>query len=172
MDLTTKYLGLDLKHPVVASAGPLSSTFDGIKRLEDSGASAIVMFSLFEEQIRHENAATEHLIGVGAESFPEALDYFPAVEDYEVGPEPYLELIRRAQEKGIAVRGIMTRAAEPFGTPLSGASVPDEAREMLDVFPRGSMACTVKACGPGSGKSSTLVVPSNGVKAPPSSRYE
>jgi len=97
-ELATTYLGLPLKHPVVASAGPLSHTLDGIRRLEDAGAAAIVLFSLFEEQIRLENAATEHLIGVGAESFPEALDYFPAIEDYEVGPEPYLELIRRARE--------------------------------------------------------------------------
>ena len=97
-DLATTYLGLPLKHPVVASAGPLSRTLDGIRQLEDGGAAAIVLFSLFEEQIRLENAATEHLIGVGAESFAEALDYFPAVEDYEVGPEPYLELIRRARE--------------------------------------------------------------------------
>jgi dihydroorotate dehydrogenase (fumarate) len=97
-DLATTYLGLPLKHPVVASAGPISRTLDGIRRLEDAGAAAIVLFSLFEEQIRLENAATEHLIGVGAESFPEALDYFPAIEDYEVGPEPYLELIRRARE--------------------------------------------------------------------------
>jgi dihydroorotate dehydrogenase (fumarate) len=97
-DLATTYLGLRLKHPVVASAGPISHTLDGIRQLEDAGAAAIVLFSLLEEQIRLENAATEHLIGVGAESFPEALDYFPAVEDYEVGPEPYLELIRRARE--------------------------------------------------------------------------
>jgi dihydroorotate dehydrogenase (fumarate) len=97
-DLATTYLGLRLKHPVVASAGPLSRTLDGIRQLEDAGAAAIVLFSLFEEQIRLENAATEHLIGASAESFAEALDYFPAVEDYEVGPEPYLELIRRARE--------------------------------------------------------------------------
>jgi dihydroorotate dehydrogenase (fumarate) len=97
-ELATTYLGLRLKHPVVASAGPLSRTLDGIRQLEDAGAAAIVLFSLFEEQIRLENAATEHLLGVGAESFAEALDYFPAVEDYEVGPEPYLELIRRARE--------------------------------------------------------------------------
>ncbi len=98
IDLATTYLGLRLEHPVAASAGPLSHTLDGIRQLEDAGAAAIVLFSLFEEQIRLENAATEHLIGVGAESFPEALDYFPAVENYEVGPEPYLELIRRARE--------------------------------------------------------------------------
>ncbi|HEX6144209.1 MAG TPA: dihydroorotate dehydrogenase-like protein [Geminicoccaceae bacterium] len=97
-DLSTTWLGLHLEHPLVASAGPLSQTLDGIRALEDGGAAAIVLFSLFEEQIRHENAATEALIGAGAESFPEALDYFPVVEDYEVGPEPYLELIRRARE--------------------------------------------------------------------------
>jgi dihydroorotate dehydrogenase (fumarate) len=97
-DLATTYLGLELKHPVVASAGPLSHTLDGIRQLEDAGAAAIVLFSLFEEQIRLENAATEQLMEAGTESFPEALDYFPAVEDYEVGPEPYLELIRRARE--------------------------------------------------------------------------
>jgi dihydroorotate dehydrogenase (fumarate) len=97
-DLATTYLGLRLKHPIVASAGPLSRTLDGIRRLEDGGAAAIVLFSLFEEQIRAESAATEHLIGAGAESFPEALDYFPVIKDYEVGPEPYLELIRRARE--------------------------------------------------------------------------
>jgi dihydroorotate dehydrogenase (fumarate) len=97
-DLATSYLGLRLKHPVVASAGPISHTLGGIRQLEDAGAAAIVLFSLFEEQIRLENAATEHLIAVGSESFSEALDYFPAVEDYEVGPEPYLELIRRARE--------------------------------------------------------------------------
>ncbi len=113
-DLATTYLGLRLQHPIVASAGPLSHSLDGIRQLEDAGAAAIVLFSLFEEQIRLENAATEHLIGVGAESFPEALGYFPAVEDYEVGPEPYLELIRRAREATgipiIASLNGMTRA--------------------------------------------------------------
>jgi dihydroorotate dehydrogenase (fumarate) len=113
-DLATTYLGLRLEHPVVASAGPLSHTLDGIRQLEDGGAAAIVLFSLFEEQIRLENAATEHLMEAGTESFPEALDYFPAVEDYEVGPEPYLELIRRAREATavpiIASLNGMTRA--------------------------------------------------------------
>jgi dihydroorotate dehydrogenase (fumarate) len=97
-DLSTTYLGLDLKHPVVASAGPLQQTLDGVKRLEDAGAAAIVMFSLFEEQIRRENAATAYMLEQGTESFPEALAYFPEVEEYEVGPEPYLDLLRRAVE--------------------------------------------------------------------------
>lgn len=97
-DLSTTYMGLELAHPIVASASPLSQDLGGIKRLEDAGAAAIVMFSLFEEQIRQENAAFEHLVGFGAESFAESLSYFPEVAEYEVGPEPYLELIRQAAE--------------------------------------------------------------------------
>jgi len=96
MDLSTTYMGLELKHPVVASASPLSGTIDGIKRLEDGGAAAIVMFSLFEEQIRHENEAFSHLMESGTDSFAESLSYFPEVEDYPVGPDSYLNLLRRA----------------------------------------------------------------------------
>lgn len=96
MDLRTQYLGLELKHPIVASASPLSKTLDGIKKMEDAGASAIVLFSLFEEQIRAENEAFDHLSEVGTESFAESLSYFPAVEDYRIGPDSYLELIRQA----------------------------------------------------------------------------
>lgn len=98
MDLTTTYLGLELKHPVVASAGPLSSTLDGIRRLEEGGAAAVVLFSLFEEQIRHENESFDFLYEQGAERFPESLSYFPKVEDYNVGPEGYLNLVRSAAE--------------------------------------------------------------------------
>jgi dihydroorotate dehydrogenase (fumarate) len=98
MDLTTTYLGLELKHPVVASAGPLSSTLDGVKRLEEGGASAVVLFSLFEEQIRHENESFDYLYEQGVERFPESLSYFPAVEDYHVGPEGYLDLVRSASQ--------------------------------------------------------------------------
>ena len=79
MDLTTRYMGLTLKNPFVASASPLSESLDAIRRLEDNGASAVVMFSLFEEQIRHDSAAVEHFMTVGTESFGEALSYFPAV---------------------------------------------------------------------------------------------
>jgi dihydroorotate dehydrogenase (fumarate) len=98
VDLKTRYLGLDLEHPVVASASPISRTLDGIRSLEDGGASAIVLFSLFEEQIRHEALAFDHLTRVGTESFGEALSYFPEVGEYQVAPEGYLELIRRARE--------------------------------------------------------------------------
>jgi dihydroorotate dehydrogenase (fumarate) len=98
MDLKTTYMGLDLKHPLVASAGPISKSLDGIKRLEDAGASAVVLFSLFEEQIRQENEAFDYLMEAGTESFGESLSYFPAVEDYKLGPDAYLNLIRQATE--------------------------------------------------------------------------
>jgi len=98
MDLRTNYMGLELKHPVVASASPLSEKLDNFRRMEDAGAAAVVMFSLFEEQIKHESAAIEHLITSGAESYAESLSFFPAIEDYETGPDEYLNLLRRATE--------------------------------------------------------------------------
>ena len=98
MDLSTRYMGLDLKHPVVASASPLSADLDGIRSLEDGGAAAIVMFSLFEEQLRQEMAALDHLTASGAESFAESLSFFPELDEYHVGPSRYLDLLRRAAE--------------------------------------------------------------------------
>ncbi|MCU0839903.1 MAG: dihydroorotate dehydrogenase-like protein [Rhodospirillales bacterium] len=98
MDLSTTYLGLSLEHPIVASASPLSKSLEGIKRLEDAGAAAVVLFSLFEEQLRYENESFEYLAAAGAESFAESLSYFPAVADYRVGPDSYLDLLRRASE--------------------------------------------------------------------------
>ncbi|MDJ0950998.1 MAG: dihydroorotate dehydrogenase-like protein [Alphaproteobacteria bacterium] len=98
MDLSTRYMGLDLRHPVVASASPLSSSLDGIRRLEDGGAAAVVLFSLFEEQLHQEIASVEHLAAAGSESFAESLSYFPELEEYHVGPDRYLDLLRRAAE--------------------------------------------------------------------------
>ena len=106
MNLTTKYLGLTLKNPIVPSAGPLSHTLDGMKRLEDAGASAIVMYSLFEEQIVHDSAELNHYLSNGTESFAEAITYFPEADDYNLGPEEYVEHIRRAKGAlGIPVIG-------------------------------------------------------------------
>jgi dihydroorotate dehydrogenase (fumarate) len=95
-DLRSRYMGLELAHPVVASASPLTRDLDAFKRLEDAGAAAVVMFSLFEEQLRWEQASLEHLTTFGAESFPEAQSYFPSADSYRVGPDHYLDLIRRA----------------------------------------------------------------------------
>ncbi len=98
MDLRTNYMGMELRNPLVASASPLSEDIANIRRMEDAGIAAVVMFSLFEEQIRHEEEAMAHLKSYGAESFPEALSYFPEVEDFQVGAEQYLDLIQRARE--------------------------------------------------------------------------
>jgi len=98
MNLDTTYMGLALKHPIVASAGPISHTLDGIRQLEDGNAAAIVLFSLFEEQIRHENEMAELRLNAGSESFGESLSYFPDVTDHDVGPDSYLELVRKAVE--------------------------------------------------------------------------
>lgn len=98
MNLSTRYLNLDLEHPIVASASPMSESLDNVKRMEDAGAAAIVMFSLFEEQIRQEEAALEHFTSYGSDSFAEALSYFPDNDEYQVGAPQYLDLLRRAKE--------------------------------------------------------------------------
>ncbi len=93
MNLATRYLGLPLAHPIVAAASPLTATLDGMKSLEDAGAAAVVMTSLFEEQIRAEDTAyalyTEH----GSNSQAEAGTYFPELDDYDGGVSGHLETL-------------------------------------------------------------------------------
>ena len=96
MDLSTRYLGLPLRNPLVASASPLSNTADGVRRLADSGVGAVVLYSLFEEQLRREAAANAALADAGTESFAESLSYFPAAADASPGPRRYLSLLERA----------------------------------------------------------------------------
>jgi dihydroorotate dehydrogenase (fumarate) len=96
MDLSTRYLGLELRNPLVASASPLSSTVDGVRRLADGGVGAVVLYSLFEEQLRREAAVNAALADAGTESFGEALSYFPADADASPGPRRYLDLLERA----------------------------------------------------------------------------
>jgi len=98
MDLRTTYLGLELKNPVVPSASPLSRTLDSMKRLEDAGAAAIVMYSLFEEQIEHEADELDHYLRYGTNSYSEALSYFPQASEYNLGPEEYVDHLRKAKE--------------------------------------------------------------------------
>jgi dihydroorotate dehydrogenase (fumarate) len=98
MDLTTRYLGLELRNPLVAGAGPLTGALDTIRRLEDFGAGAIVLPSIFEEQIEREAELLERLVTTGVDSHPEALGYFPASASYRTGPGHYLNLVRRAAE--------------------------------------------------------------------------
>lgn len=98
VDLSTTYLGLNLKHPVVPSASPLSDGLDRIRRLEDAGAAAVVMYSLFEEQIVGESHLLDHILSYGTDSYAEALNYFPEMDSYNVGPQAYLDLISRAKK--------------------------------------------------------------------------
>jgi dihydroorotate dehydrogenase (fumarate) len=97
MDLSTTYMGLELKNPLVPSAGPLTANVDSIRELEDAGAAAVVLHSLFEEQITHEAEELAHLTTQGTESFAESLTYFPEAGDYRLGPDEYLEHIRKAK---------------------------------------------------------------------------
>jgi dihydroorotate dehydrogenase (fumarate) len=96
MELATSYMGLKLRNPLVASASPLSYTLDGVRRLADAGVGAIVLYSLFEEQLREEEARRAQIVDGPAESFPEALDYVPAVVKDDAGPSRYLSLVERA----------------------------------------------------------------------------
>jgi dihydroorotate dehydrogenase (fumarate) len=106
MDLSTTYMGMKLKNPIVPSASPLSESLDGIRRLEDAGAAAVVMYSLFEEQIIQESYQLDHFLTYNTDSFAEALSYFPNLLDYRVGPEEYLELIQKAKQAvGIPIIG-------------------------------------------------------------------
>ncbi len=98
MDLRTKYLGFDLPHPLMVGASPLVLDMDKVKRLEDAGASAVVMPSLFEEQITREQNGTILDMDLHAESFAEALSYFPKPEEFRLGPENYLEQIQKVKK--------------------------------------------------------------------------
>jgi len=98
MDLTTYYLGKRLKNPIVPSASPLSRNIDMMRRMEDAGAAAIVMYSLFEEQIEHESFEIDHYLSYGTQSYAEALTYFPEAADYNLEPDQYLELLRKAAQ--------------------------------------------------------------------------
>ena len=125
MDLTTTYMGLKLKNPLMPSAGPLTANVDSIRQLEDAGAAAVVLHSLFEEQIRHDAEELDYHLGHGVESFAEALSYFPQVDEYKLGPEQYLEHIAKTK----AAVGI------PVIASLNGATVggwTEYARKMQD----------------------------------------
>lgn len=98
VDLSTSYLGLILRNPLVASAGPLSESLGKIRQMEDAGVAAVVLPSLFEEQLRLESETLDRILSYGAESFAESLTYFPDLGNYHLGPEAYLEHIRRAKQ--------------------------------------------------------------------------
>lgn len=98
IDLSTEYLGLKLRTPLVPSASPLSQEISSIKRLEDAGAPAVVLYSLFEEQLRQESLELDHRLAEHTESFAESTSFFPQAAEFHLGPEGYLEHIRKAKE--------------------------------------------------------------------------
>jgi dihydroorotate dehydrogenase (fumarate) len=97
MDLTTTYLGMKLKNPLVPSASPLSQTVDSIRQLEDAGAAAVVMYSLFEEQIAQETETLDHYLSSNKYIYAESTDFYPEVYEFNTGPEEYLNLISAAK---------------------------------------------------------------------------
>ncbi|HRG25603.1 MAG TPA: dihydroorotate dehydrogenase-like protein, partial [Chitinophagaceae bacterium] len=99
MTLQSTYMGLKLNSPIIVSACTLSEQLDNIVKMEDNGAGAVVMFSLFEEQIRKEEARMNTVMSETSYAFPEALDYFPDLDDFNVGVDEYLENIRKAKER-------------------------------------------------------------------------
>ncbi len=159
MDLTTRYLGLHLKSPIVASASPLTGELDNIRRLADLGAGAVVLPSIFEEQIEHDEQMIEDLTTVGTESYAESLTYFPAAASYRVGLDRYLEVLRQAARtveipvvaslNGTSTSGWVTYARQmeeagaaalelnvyfiPADPDISGRDVEDRYTEVLKV---------------------------------------
>lgn len=98
VDLRSRYLGLQLRNPIVAAASPMTSSLDSLKRLQDAGVAAVVLPSLFEEQIEHEEMAAHNLMLSGAELSPEARGFFPEMQNYNTGPDNYLKLIGDAKK--------------------------------------------------------------------------
>lgn len=98
MDLSTSYMGLKLKNPIIASASPLSEKVDTVKALEDAGAAAVVVYSLFEEQLMHEENALDFYLTSTAESYAEAVTYFPKPFEFKLGPEEYLNHIAKLKK--------------------------------------------------------------------------
>src|SRR5262245_58082773 len=98
IDLTTTYLGIPLKNPLVVSASPLSKKLDLVRRMEEAGAAAVVLYSLFEEQITHESHELDHFLSRGTHTYGEALSYFPDLEHYNLEPDTYVEHVYRVKQ--------------------------------------------------------------------------
>ncbi|HVQ77892.1 MAG TPA: dihydroorotate dehydrogenase-like protein [Candidatus Binatia bacterium] len=126
MDLSTRYLGLELGHPLMPGASPMVDDLDTVKRLEDAGASAIVMHSLFEEQIRREQVSAFVHTESHEQSFAEALSYFPSSDAFALGPHEYLEQLRRIKQ-AVAVPVIASLNGYTLGGWLDYAKLMQEA---------------------------------------------
>lgn len=133
IDLTTRYLGLDLRNPLVVSASPLGRDVERLIRLEDAGAAAVVLPSLFEEQIDHESYQVHAVMERGADSFAEALSYLPEMTSYNTGPDQYLKLVRRAR-KALSVPVIASlNGASPGGWTSYAQKMQDAGADALEL---------------------------------------
>ena len=127
MDLSTTYLGMKLKNPIVPSASPLSRTVSSIRQLEDAGASAVVLYSLFEEELNFESRTLDRYLTEGTESYAEALSYFPEAKTYtNIGPDSYLEHIHRVKKAVdipiiASLNGVSTGGWIKFAKQIEGA---------------------------------------------------
>ncbi|MFL7871356.1 MAG: dihydroorotate dehydrogenase-like protein, partial [Anaerolineales bacterium] len=127
MDLSTTYLGMKLKNPIVPSASPLSRTVSSIRKLEDAGAAAVVLYSLFEEELNQESRTLDRYLTEGTESYAEALSYFPEAPTYtEIGPDSYLEHIHRVKKAVdipiiASLNGVSTGGWVKFAKEIEGA---------------------------------------------------
>jgi dihydroorotate dehydrogenase (fumarate) len=130
IDFSTKYLGLKLKGPIVVSSTPLSESLDNVRRMEDAGASAVVLCSLFEEQLALESKALDEDLSRGTESFPESLGYLPDLNDYRMTQDVYLEHLRRCK----------TAVDIPILASLNGATTGGWIRYAKDVEEAGADA--------------------------------
>ena len=148
IDFSTQYLGLKLNGPIVVSSTPLSESLDGIRRMEDAGASAIVLTSLFEEQLALESRALDEDLSRGTESFAESLGYLPDLSDYRMTHEVYLEHLRKSKE---AVR-------IPIMASLNGATKGGWVRFAKDMEQAGADAIELNTYALATDKSQTSVV--------------
>ncbi|MFN2160587.1 MAG: dihydroorotate dehydrogenase-like protein [Candidatus Promineifilaceae bacterium] len=127
MDLSTTYLGMKLKNPIVPSASPLSRTLSSIRQLEDAGAAAVVLYSLFEEELNQESRTLDRYLTEGTESYAEALSYFPEAPRYDsIGPDSYLEHIHRTKKAVdipiiASLNGVSTGGWIKFAKQIEGA---------------------------------------------------
>ncbi len=127
MDLSTTYLGMKLKNPIVPSASPLSRSMSSIRQMEDAGASAVVLYSLFEEELNHESRTLDRYLTEGTESYAEALSYFPEAPTYDqIGPDSYLEHIHRVKKAVeipviASLNGVSTGGWIRFAKEIEGA---------------------------------------------------
>jgi dihydroorotate dehydrogenase (fumarate) len=133
MELATDYMGLKLRNPLVASASPLSHTVDGVRRLADAGVGAIVLHSLFEEQLREEAELNGRLADAGSESYAESLSYFPSAADEDNGPRRHLSLVHRAAaEVDIPVIGSLN-GVTPEGWTDYARAMQDEGAAAIEL---------------------------------------